>query len=54
LTNTTSFDTPNNNVSFFNFNSPPDLLNPPSGHLGLIQHTIGSPRLVRMALHISF
>lgn len=54
LTNTTSFDTPNNNVQFFNFNNPPDLLNPPSGHLGLIQHTIGSPRLVRMALHITF
>jgi hypothetical protein len=54
VSNTPSFDTPNNNVSFFNFNNPPDLLNPPSGRLGQIQHTLGSPRLVRMALHFTF
>jgi hypothetical protein len=54
VSNSPSFDTPNNNVSFFNFNSPPDLLNPPSGRLGRIQHTIGSPRLIRMALHFTF
>jgi hypothetical protein len=54
VSNTPSFDTPNNNVSFFNFNNPPDLLNPPSGRLGTIQHTLGSPRLIRMALHFRF
>ena len=27
---------------------------PPSGHLGMIQHTIGSPRFIQMALHLSF
>jgi len=27
---------------------------PPKGHLGVIQHTIGSPRFVQMALHLSF
>jgi Carboxypeptidase regulatory-like domain len=27
---------------------------PPSGQLGLIQHTIGSPRFLQMALHLTF
>lgn len=62
LTNTPSFDTPNNNVSFaLNFNNPPTFANPqgnpptlPGGNLGVIQHTIGSPRLIRMSLHITF
>jgi hypothetical protein len=27
---------------------------PPKGHLGMIQHTIGSPRFVQMALHLEF
>ena len=27
---------------------------PPSGHLGVIQHTIGSPRFIQMALHLTF
>ena len=27
---------------------------PPKGHLGVIQHTIGSPRFVQMALHLTF
>jgi hypothetical protein len=27
---------------------------PPRGHLGLIQHTIGSPRFIQMALHLTF
>jgi hypothetical protein len=27
---------------------------PPKGHLGLIQHTIGSPRFLQMALHLNF
>jgi hypothetical protein len=28
--------------------------NPPGGQLGVIQHTIGSPRFLQMALHLSF
>jgi len=54
VSNTPSFDTPNNNVSFFSFGNPPTLQVPPSGNLGVIQHTIGSPRLIRMALHFTF
>jgi hypothetical protein len=27
---------------------------PPSGQLGIIQHTIGSPRFLQMALHFTF
>jgi hypothetical protein len=62
LTNTPSFDTPNNNVSFaLNFNNPPTFADPqgnpptfPGGNLGVIQHTIGSPRLIRISLHVTF
>jgi len=61
LTNTTSFDTPNNNVSFNPYyGNPPEGPNgvgyqfPPSGELGVIQHTIGSPRQVQMSLHLVF
>ncbi len=47
------FDTPNNNVTFFpNFVGPPSI--PPQGSLGLIQHTIGSPRFLQLALHLAF
>jgi hypothetical protein len=27
---------------------------PPSGSLGIIQHTIGSPRFMQMSLHLNF
>lgn len=27
---------------------------PPGGHLGMLQHTIGSPRFIQMALHLTF
>jgi hypothetical protein len=27
---------------------------PPKGHLGVIQHTVGSPRFIQMALHLTF
>jgi hypothetical protein len=27
---------------------------PPSGNLGVLQHTIGSPRFIQMALHLTF
>lgn len=50
-----SFDTPNNNVEFNpSFFNPPSYSFPPSGQLGLIQHTIGSPRFLQMALHLTF
>jgi len=47
------FDAPNNNVTFFpNFTGPPS--NPPQGSLGLIQHTVGSPRFLQLGLHLKF
>jgi Carboxypeptidase regulatory-like domain/TonB dependent receptor len=47
------FDAPNNNVDFFpNFSGPP--ANPPAGSLGIIQHTIGSPRFLQLGLHVKF
>jgi len=47
------FDAPNNNVTFFpNFSGPPSI--PPQGSLGVIQHTIGSPRFLQLGLHLKF
>lgn len=47
------FDTPNNNVTFFpNYSGPPSI--PPQGSLGMIQHTIGSPRFLQLGLHLTF
>lgn len=47
------FDTPNNDVDFFpNFVGPPQI--PPAGSLGVIQHTIGSPRFLQLGLHFAF
>ncbi len=47
------FDAPNNNVNFFpNYEGPP--ANPPEGSLGVIQHTIGSPRFLQLGLHLTF
>ncbi len=60
VTNTPSFDTPNNNVSFNNgFNNPPTFFANGSAAaagsgFGLIQNTLGSPRIVQMALHVTF
>ena len=61
-----SFDVPNNNVEFNpDFNDPPIYSSPcvaatgayqcpPSGRLGVIQHTIGSPRFLQLAVHFTF
>jgi len=50
-----SFDTPNNNVEFNpSFSNPPTYVFPPVGSLGVIQHTIGSPRFMQMSLHLIF
>jgi hypothetical protein len=47
------FDAPNNDVTFFpNYSGPPQF--PPEGSLGIIQHTIGSPRFLQLDLHLSF
>jgi hypothetical protein len=47
------FDTPNNDVVFFPYyEGPPS--NPPQGSLGMIQHTIGSPRFLQLSLHLNF
>jgi hypothetical protein len=47
------FDTPNNDVTFFpNYEGPPTI--PPQGSLGLIQHTIGSPRFLQLSAHLMF
>jgi hypothetical protein len=58
LTNTSSFDVPQNNVNQnAGFNNVPvggdALYNPPSG-LGVTKHTIGSPRQIQMSLHLNF
>lgn len=56
-----SFDTPNNNVSFNaffsnppSFSGGPGFATIPSGRLGVITHTLGSPRFIQMALHLTF
>lgn len=47
------FDAPNNDVTFFpGFEGPPSI--PPEGSLGVIQHTIGSPRFLQLSLHLAF
>lgn len=47
------FDTPNNDVTFFpNYEGPASI--PPQGSLGVIQHTIGSPRFLQLGLHLMF
>ena len=54
LFNHPSFDTPNNNVSFFPQFYPGSYTGTPSGHLGVIGHSIGSPRFLQMSLHLLF
>jgi hypothetical protein len=65
-----SFDIPSNDVEFNPFFSNPPVYGfsgfpacvpstgaytcPPSGNLGVLQHTVGSPRFVQMALHLEF
>ena len=65
-----SFDIPSNDVEFNPFYSNPPIYGfsgypacvqstgaytcPPSGSLGVLQHTIGSPRFIQMALHLTF
>jgi hypothetical protein len=51
--NQANFDAPNNHVTFFPDYSGP-LSIPPVGSLGMIQHTIGSPRFLQMSMHLMF
>src|SRR5271157_772346 len=63
LFNHPSFDIPSNSVEFNPYYSNPPYnpitnqntyVAPPFGNLGLLQHTIGSPRFIQMALHLTF
>jgi hypothetical protein len=63
LFNHPSFDAPNNDIRFNPFfQNPPLNINnfttgytiPPRGFGGIVQHTIGSPRFLQMALHLTF
>ena len=60
-----SFDIPSNDVSFnpgfcyppsanYDCSGPIGYSLPPKGHLGNLEHTIGSPRFIQMALHLVF
>jgi hypothetical protein len=51
--NHADFDAPNNDVQFFPGYEPPPAF-PPKGSLGIIQHTIGGPRFIQLALHLAF
>jgi hypothetical protein len=53
LFNHPNFDTPNNDVDFYPNYEPP-LSIPPTGSLGMIQHTIGSPRFLQLSAHLIF
>jgi hypothetical protein len=53
LFNHPDFDTPNNDVQFFSGYEPP-VLAVPNGSLGMIQHTIGSPRFLQLDAHLTF
>jgi hypothetical protein len=47
------FDAPNNDVNFFpGYEGPPTV--PPEGSLGVIQHTVGSPRFLQLSMHLVF
>jgi hypothetical protein len=53
LFNHPDFDAPNNDVTFVPGFEPPPVF-PPQGSLGIIQHTIGSPRFLQLQLHVTF
>jgi hypothetical protein len=55
LFNHPSFDAPNNNVRFNPcFNPIPCYRTIPTGRLGKVEHTLGSPRFIQMSLHLTF
>jgi hypothetical protein len=52
--NHTSFDAPNNSVSLSDGRNPPTFTTPQNSPLGLVQHTLGSPRFIQFSAHVSF
>jgi hypothetical protein len=65
LFNHPSFDIPSNDVQFnpgycyppspnYDCSGPAGYSFPPKGNLGVLQHSIGSPRFIQMALHLTF
>jgi len=65
LFNHPSFDIPSNDVQFnpgycyppspnYDCSGPSGYSFPPKGNLGVLQHSIGSPRFIQMALHLTF
>ncbi|HEY0759965.1 MAG TPA: hypothetical protein VGD59_11985 [Acidisarcina sp.] len=53
ITNTPSLDAPNNDVNF-NPHYDGNYVAVPHGNLGVVQHTVGSPRFVSMSLRLTF
>ena len=53
LFNHPDFDAPNSDVQFFPGYAPPPVF-PPEGSLGMIQHTIGSPRFLQLSGRFTF
>ena len=53
LFNHPDFDTPSNDVSYFSGTLLP-VLSVPTGDLGVIQQTIGSPRFLQLNMHLTF
>jgi hypothetical protein len=55
ITNTPSFDTPNNNVTASDFNGNYDIAGAfATSSIGVIQHSIGSPRQVQFGAKLTF
>ena len=55
ISNTPSFDVPSNTISQYSVSSAgvPTLRTPPAS-FGFIQHTLGSPRVLQLSLHLVF
>jgi hypothetical protein len=52
--NTPSFDVPVNNISQYSVSNGVPTVRTPPATFGIIQHTLGGPRTMQLALHISF
>jgi hypothetical protein len=54
VTNHPSFDAPNTNAALYTTSSGKPTLHTPAASVGLIQHTLGSPRYLQMSLRVTF
>jgi len=54
LTNHPSFDAPNINAALYTTSAGKPTLHTPAASVGLIQHTLGSPRFLQMSLRVTF